>query len=199
MIKGVVFDLDGVYFRNGKRNFIKNISSRYGVDIELVRKVFLRSEQMKRYKKGEMQGYEFWKYAIEKWGIESAPEQILETMKQGYEINQLAVDVIRRLRESGIKSIICSNNFRERIEVLNQRFGFLKDFDYVILSYEHGILKPELFEKAPEKTGFKPEEIAILDDGKEIIEEAGNMGFMAIFCEDQDRIEEYLEKIGINI
>lgn len=31
MIKAVAFDLDGLYFKNGTENFIKNVSEKFGV------------------------------------------------------------------------------------------------------------------------------------------------------------------------
>lgn len=197
MIKGIIFDLDGVYFKNGKKNFIKKVSSRFGVDARLVKEVFLKSEMMRKYKEGKVSGDEFWKYAIGEWKIKSTPKEILKILKQGYELNDIAIKLIKKLRADGVKSIVCSNNFRERVKVLDERFGFLKDFDYIVLSYEYGILKPKLLEKVVEKTKFKPEEIVVVDDGEEIIEEAKRMGFKAILCENPDIIEDYLREVDI--
>jgi HAD superfamily hydrolase (TIGR01509 family) len=121
----------------------------------------------------------------------------LEILKQGYELNGIAIKLIKKLRVDGVKFIVCSNNFRERIGVLDERFDFLKDFDYIILSYEYGMLKPKLLEKVVEKTKFEPAEIVVIDDGKEIIEEAKRMGFKTILCENPDMIEDYLREVGI--
>ena len=81
--------------------------------------------------------------------------------------------------------------------MLEEKFDFLKDFDYVILSYEEGIKKPELLKKVLEKTDYQPGEILLLDDGEEIIKEASKMGFKTILCENADKIEEYLTKLDI--
>jgi hypothetical protein len=59
MIKGIIFDLDGVYFKNGKENFIKNISSKFDVDVQSVKEVFLKSEMMRKYKGGKVSGNVF--------------------------------------------------------------------------------------------------------------------------------------------
>ena len=114
-------------------------------------------------------------------------------------MNDIAIKLIAKLRKKGIKSIICSNNFDGRIRVLNERFDFLKDFDFVVLSYKHGITKPKLLEKVLEKTHFKPEEIVVIDDGKEIIQEAGKRGFKTILCEDPHKTDFYLKKLGISL
>jgi len=60
MIKAIIFDLDGVYFKNGKKNFIKNISSKFNISEERVKEVFLKSNMMnKQYKLGKITGKEF--------------------------------------------------------------------------------------------------------------------------------------------
>jgi len=198
MIKGIIFDLDGVYFKNGTKHFLENISHKFNVDMELVREVYLRSHEMGQYKKGEISGDIFWGYAIKKWGIKSTKRELLNILQEGYQINKPAADLIQKLRKKGIKSIICSNNFKERIEILEEKYNFLKDFDFVVLSYNYGILKPQLLEKVVEKTGFRPEEILVIDDGKMVIDGAKRMRFKTILCENPDNLEKYLKDAGIN-
>lgn len=56
MIKAVCFDLDGVYFLNGKTNFINSLKY-LGVSENEAKRVFLKSDQMnKQYKLGKMGG-----------------------------------------------------------------------------------------------------------------------------------------------
>lgn len=197
MIKGIIFDLDGVYFKNGKKNFVENISSKFSVEKELVEQVFLKSKEMDQYKEGKLSGEEFWGWAIKEWKIHSTPKELLAILQQGYETNALAINLIRSVRSKGIQAIICSNNFKERIQVLDERFDFLKSFDSIVLSYEYKLLKPSLLSKVPEKTHLKPEEILVIDDSDKNIEGAKQLGFQTILCEDPDRIVEYLEELKI--
>jgi len=46
MIKAITFDLDGVYFVNGKSNFISSLGE-LGVSPEEATRVFLKSNEMK--------------------------------------------------------------------------------------------------------------------------------------------------------
>ncbi|MEK6963878.1 MAG: HAD-IA family hydrolase [Nanoarchaeota archaeon] len=197
MIKGIIFDLDGVYFKNGKKNFVENVSSKFGVNKSVVEQVFLKSKEMDQYKEGKLSGDEFWNYAIQEWKINSTPKELLEILQQGYETNALAIDLIHQVKSKGIKAIICSNNFKERIQVLNERFQFLKDFDEVILSYEYQVLKPSLLKKVPEKTGLEPQEILVIDDSDKNINGAKSLGFQTILCKEADRLTEYLEELKI--
>jgi hypothetical protein len=43
MIKGIVFDLDGVYFSEGKKEFIANLSKIFNLDESRVKEFFLNS------------------------------------------------------------------------------------------------------------------------------------------------------------
>lgn len=47
MIKAITFDLDGVYFVNGKANFITNLQ-KLGISETEAKRVFLQSDQMNK-------------------------------------------------------------------------------------------------------------------------------------------------------
>jgi HAD superfamily hydrolase (TIGR01509 family) len=199
MIKGIILDLDGVYFQNGTKNFLDKVSNEFGVNRDLVAKAYLRSSEMQEYKKDRISGDHFWNFFISILGIESSKEKLLKLLALGYEINSLAENLLNILKEKGIKSIICTNNFRERISILNEKFNFVKDFDFVIFSYEFGVLKPELLEKVIEKSGLSPTEILLLDDSEVNINNAKEMGIKAELCKDPSEIKEHLNKFGIKI
>ena len=93
----------------------------------------------------------------------------------------------------------CSNNFKERINVLDKRFNFLKDIDIAVFSYLEGVRKPELLSCVIKKTRLSPKEILFLDDHKSFVISARLVGFNAIHCNDPMKIEEYLAQAGIRI
>ena len=166
MIRAIVFDLDGVYFVNGKENFIKNIVN-LGVPEEKVRTVFLKSEEMNfKYKTGLWNDDEYWTWAINEWGLSATKEQIIKLLIEGYEINPDVVNVVKMVRKKGYKTLICSNNFPARVSGLQERFRFLNNFDAEVFSYEVGVIKPDkkIFENLIEKSGCKAEEIIYSDD-----------------------------------
>ena len=69
MIKAITFDLDGVYFVNGKSNFIANLG-KFGVSEEEAKRVFLQSDEMNKfYKEGKMTDDEFWTWASKEWKL----------------------------------------------------------------------------------------------------------------------------------
>jgi putative hydrolase of the HAD superfamily len=201
MIKVICFDLDGVYFINGKKNFIANLVSR-GVTEEEAIRVFLKSDQMnQQYKTGRINDEAYWSWAAKQWGLNLSPQELIDLMIAGYEVNQPAAALVKKVREEGYKTAICSNNFPARINGLNKRFNFLADFDVVVVSYEVGVLKPDqkIFETLIEKSGVKPGEIVYSDDDAGKIEGATKLGVKTFVYEDFDQFCQELKKLGLRI
>lgn len=199
MIKGVILDLDGVYFKNGHSNFIANLKDKFGVPEEQAKAVYRKSTQMMFYKKAKISGQEFWKYAMDEWKIKTTMAKLLDMLFKGYDVNEGAKVVLGKLKANGIKSIVCSDNFKERVEGLDKKFRFKDDFDYCIFSYEYGMMKPELLLKVVERTHIQPKEILLIDDRQELIDAARHMGFNAMVCDSPGKILDIIRAAGVRI
>jgi len=200
MIKAITFDLDGVYFVNGKSNFIANLG-KHGVPQEEAVKVFLKSDEMnKLYKRGKITDREFWSFAIGKWGIKLDTKEVIKMLIAGYEVNHKVVEVVREVRKSGYKTCICSNNFPARINGLQKRFGFLDDFDAVTLSYQVGATKPSarIFQDLVFKSGVEPGEIVFADDNEQNLIGAREIGIKTFFYEGFGKFIDQLKSLGVN-
>lgn len=194
-MKAVILDLDGVYFTSGKENFIRNINKKYSVPVNLIEDVFLKSENMKKYKQGLLSRDGFWDFAKNAWHLNIRTEEILKILQEGYELNGKKKEIMRLLNNYGIKKILCTNNFPERIRVLNERFDFLEQFDYIILSYEHRMLKPKLLNVVSRTSHFENSEIAYFDDCKENIDYAKSLGMNAILIQEPSRVLKHLKEM----
>lgn len=201
MIKAITFDLDGVYFPNGKANFIKALGG-LGVSEEEAKRVFLKSDQMNQlYKNGKMTDEEFWSWAARKWKIDKTPAELIEVLINSYDVDEKVVEVVRKVRKNGYKTLICSSNFPARINGLNKRFGFLDNFDAWALSYEVGVNKPspEIFEELVRKSGVEASEIVFADDHQENLSGAKSVGMTTFLFEGFDKFIEDLRGAGVNI
>lgn len=188
MVKGITFDLDGVYFINGKENFIKSLVE-LGVSEEETVRVFFRSDRMnKEYKEGRISDQDFWEWAIGEWGINKTVEEVVDLLVRGYEVNQPVKEAVGKIRRNGYKSLICSNNFPARVNGLQRRFGFLDDFDVAVFSYEVGAVKPseKIFRELVERSGLKPEEIIFADDNPNNLIGAEKVGITTFLYTDFD-------------
>ena len=129
MVKAITFDLDGVYFVNGKSNFIKALGE-LGVSEDEAKRVFLKSDEMNNlYKTGKMTDEEFWSWAAKEWRLNKSPQELIDLLTQGYSVDDNVVNVIKKVRENGYKTLICSNNFPARVNGLHKKFSFLDNFD----------------------------------------------------------------------
>ncbi len=202
MIKAVSFDLDEVYFKNGKSNFIFNLMN-LGVAEAEVKRVFLESDQMNnKYKTGNMSDVAFWTWAIHEWKLrDKSVDDLLELLISGYEINKEAVEFIRNARKVGYKALVCTNNFPARIYGLDKKFKFLRDFDVVVMSYEVGVTKPDkkVFEVLIEKSGVAPNEIIMTDDNVRNLDGAKALGINVILYKSFPEFILDLERWGVSV
>ena len=201
MIKGITFDLDGVYFINGKSNFIKSLVE-LGVSEEEAVRVFLKSDRMsKEYKEGKIGDQEFWTWAISEWGINKTVEEVVGLLIKGYEVDQPVRDAVKKVRARGYKTLVCSNNFPARINGLQERFGFLNDFDAAVFSYKVGATKPseKIFEELVRQSCLEPEEIVFADDNPNNLAGAEKVGIITFLYEDFDVYLQKLQELGVKI
>ncbi len=201
MIKAITFDLDGVYFVNGKSNFIANLG-KLGVSESEAKRVFLESHEMNNlYKVGKMTDDEFWTWAGKEWNLSLKPQELIDLLISGYEVDDSVVEVVKKVRKNGYKTLICTSNFPARINGLQKRFKFLDNFDVWALSYEVGFNKPtkELFEELIRKSNVKANEIIFADDHDENVEGAKKVGIHAFIYEGFDKFIEKLKTLGVNV
>ncbi len=201
MIKAITFDLDGVYFINGKANFIANLVN-LGVDESEAKRVFLQSDQMnKLYKTGQLEDEEFWTWASSEWNIGRSWQELIDLLISGYEVDSNVRDIVKKVRANGYKTLICSNNFPARIEGLDKRFGFLSDFDGKALSYEVGFAKPDtkIFQELINVSGVEASEIIFSDDNVENITGAKSLGIETFLFAGFENFLTTLKSKGVNV
>ncbi len=193
-IKAIIFDLDGVYFPKGTEEFPVNLAKKYHLPLEKVMEVY-RSKLRVDFYAGRMSHQEFWQTFAKRLGITATEQEFLEIFLSGYTIDIKIAELVRIVRKR-FKTVIFTYNFKERIEMLDEKYHFLRDFDIVVLSYEVGSYKPDpkMGKALLERTGCRPEEILVIDDGKRIIEEMQQEGFQAIWYQDYEGLVDELKR-----
>jgi putative hydrolase of the HAD superfamily len=201
MIKAITFDLDGVYFPNGKATFIKELQ-KLGVAEEEAKRVFLKSDEMnKRYKLGTMTDEEYWTWAAKEWGLNLSPNELTDLLISSYSVDPQVEKIVQSARKHGYKTLICTNNFPARIKGLQAKFGFLDNFDVVILSYEVGAIKPseEIFNELVKQAGVPAQSIVFADDDEQAVEGASKVGITTFLYDGFDGFIQHLKKLGVEL
>ncbi|MBD3329344.1 HAD-IA family hydrolase [Candidatus Dojkabacteria bacterium] len=165
MIKVVCFDLDGVFFQKVHEKLVNNLSKRLDLDQEFIKEVlFVRAAEEGGYnklKKGEIEPVKYWSWLWKTLGVEGefSKDAYLHQLHKGYKINKRACDLINNLRSRGIKTAVCSNNYKDNIDFLAKKFNLGSYFDVIVFSYEVGAMKPDkrIFSELVKRCGVKPE------------------------------------------
>lgn len=201
MIRAITFDLDGVYFPDGKGNFINALGG-LGVSESEARRVFLKSKEMNElYKIGTMTDDEYWTWAASEWKLDITPEALIQLLLQGYDIDENVVSAVKTVRENGYKTLICSNNFPARVNGLQGKFHFLDNFDVHVFSYEIGAAKPSeiIFSELIGRANVPAESIIFADDSPENLEGAKKLGITTFLYQGFDAFVRELQKAGVKI
>lgn len=199
MIRAITFDLDGVYFVNGKENFVRNLV-RLGVPEAEVARVYFDSDEMNgRYKAGTLSDAEYWSWALREWKLDRSVAEITALLIAGYEAKEPVRRFVRRVRAKGYRTLICSNNFPARIDGLQARFGFLQDFDAATLSYEIGATKPsvEIFRDLVTRSGVAAAEIVFADDNADKLAGARALGIRTFVYTGFAEFRATLARLGV--
>jgi len=201
MIQAITFDLDGVYFPDGKAKFVKAIEAR-GVAHDEAKRVFADSDEMnKQYKLGKMSDEAFWGWAAREWKLGLSQREIVEILIDSYSIDSDVEGALKSVRQQGYKTLICSNNFPARVNGLQQRFHFLDNFDAAVFSYEVGAAKPSeiIFKELIRRAGVPAESIVFADDNAEKLSGAEVLGIVTFVYEGFDKFLVRLKELGISV
>ncbi len=108
--------------------------------------------------------------------------------------------MVKKVRANGYKTLVCSNNFFARINGLQERFGFLNDFDTAVFSFEVGATKPSerIFQELVRRSGLQPEEIIFADDNPNNLARAEKIGITTFLYADFDSYVRKLRKLGVD-
>ncbi len=199
MIEAITFDLDGVYFPNGKKNFLNSLAE-LGVAASEAKRVFLDSPEMNaQYKVGKLNDDQYWSWAVEQWGLDMTPREVVKLLISGYEVDSNVVNTIKRVRQLGYKTLVCSNNFPARVNGLQERFSFLDDFDAAVFSHEVGATKPSnrIFSELIAKAGVEASAIVFADDNSDNVLGAQQVGITAFAYQGFDDFTDRLQRLGL--
>ena len=197
----ITFDLDGVYFPNGKANFISALG-KLGVSEDEAKRVFLQSPQMNVfYKNGKVTDETYWTWAVNQWKLNLPWQDLVKLMIEGYDVDEGIVFTVKELRKDGKRTAICSNNFPARINSLQEKFGFLDNFDIHVFSYQVGVSKPDprIFQELVKKSEVQANQIVFADDNQANLEGAKQVGITTFLYEGFAKYLDQLRSVGVKI
>lgn len=199
-VKAVVFDYGGVVSELDKTVIIQFLSDSFRISSNVVKEVL---DKRRDYTSQGGDEQQFWNKVAQSTGVELPPdwskywcETRLKAIKEIAGVN----DVVRALRHAGYKTAMLSNVTQEQAYYVRQR-GCYDDFQPLLLSYEIGVEKPntKAFAILLDRLKLAPDEILFIDDSKENVDAAKELGFDSIQFVNAARLLMELNKRGITL
>jgi len=156
------------------------------------------------YDRGDLTGLAFWQKLVADAGLALSDEQVRQLnawdahMWTSIKPEMLAWH--ERLKERGLQTAILSNMGDSVMESILEKFAWVNDFDVLIWSYQHRVVKPdaEIYQLLLEKLGTAPEETLFLDDKLENIEAARSLGIQGLQFSTVERLRQDLITLGFD-
>ena len=194
-----MFDLGGVFFEDGTKKFLNKLSSKTDKSLEELHPLFREGKSLE-YRKNKITGIEFFKWAASELGNSISPEELNLMWVSEYVERPQIRDIIKSLKEKGIKITILSDNVPERIKYLQNKYHFLELFDDVVLSYQVNLIKdsPEMFNLALSRIKVNPNESIFIDDKQEKLDIANRLAINTLLFTNTDLLQTQLNNIISN-
>jgi 2-haloacid dehalogenase len=112
---------------------------------------------------------------------------------------QGTVEILRELRERGVRVYALSNWSAETFPVARPMFPFLEWFDGIVISGEVRMVKPDprIFAHVLERFGLEPGQTVFVDDNPENVRAAEGAGFVGIVFEGPQQLRVQLNKLEL--
>jgi HAD superfamily hydrolase (TIGR01509 family) len=103
------------------------------------------------------------------------------------------------LRQRGLKTYAFSNTNELAVEHIRRCFPFYATFDGCILSYEHGVMKPDarLYEVVERQSGRRGADLLYLDDRPENVAAGAARGWQVILQESPEKSLAAVRQLGL--
>lgn len=195
----LVFDLSGVFFNDGLKVAVKNISNEFKLNPETIEFV-LNGSFAQEYRTGLITSEEYWKKAKDYLKVDNV-EKIKKIFFESYYPHEESVQLLKNLRNKKIKTAYLSNSPKDRTEFLDKKFNFISLFDFGLCSFEAHSWKPdkEMYQKFMDKFNLTPKDITYIEDRERDIKPAKELGMNTILFLNNNQLKEELTKLGINV
>lgn len=204
LIRFVYFDLGNVLASFDVQRACENVARRWSVDPGDVRRFIWDSGLQDRFEHGQVSVDEFAKTVRQSLNLDEASTpttELVDRLCDMFEPIVEMVDLVDDVRNRGVRLGILSNTCEAHWQWLTRaQYAALRGpFDHVILSYEHGLMKPHLslYRIAADKTGEAAASILFFDDRPDNVAAAQASGWQAHQFTDASSAREVLRVAGV--
>ena len=197
MIKNIIFDVGKVLVEYDPDGMMKKL----GFDeetLQTVNQAVFQNELWNESDRGVLSPEELLEaFIANNPAYEKEIRQVIDAVGDTISLMPYAVEWVKGLKERGYHLYILSNYAKYTYEKTSHKMEFLPYMDGVVFSYRCKLIKPEkeIYEYICKTYELKPEESVFLDDRKDNVEAARNMGMHGIVFENYAQGSETLEQL----
>ena len=199
MVKAVVFDLGKVLVDFDYSIAARRIAARSRMDADAIMRFLAQSPLFVDYEKGRIDRQGLFQQICAVTGFQGEIGEFGVFFSDIFTEIEPMVSLHAELRQRGIPTYIFSNTNDLAVEHIRRSFPFYANFDDYVLSYEHGVMKPEagLYEVVEARTGRRGSDLLYVDDRLENVEAGAARGWQVILQEDPAKTRAAVQKLGL--
>lgn len=198
-IRAVFFDLGGVLLRTEYQAPRQLLAEQFGMDYEDIEKIVFGggpNGSAARATLGQITEAEHWQAVMKMLKLPASEAKRVEAEFFGGDIlDRTLIQFIRSLRPK-MKTGLISNAWSGlRDYIVREKFD--DAFDYLIISAEVGVAKPEaeIFQIALKQLGVSPNEAVFVDDVLENVEACRKIGMNGIQFKDSQKVIKQIQAL----
>ena len=199
MVKAVVFDLGKVLVDFDYSIAARRLAARAQMSPEEIQSFVASSPLFDQLERGSLTTEQFYKGICAATGFHGSIAEFNDFFADIFVSIEPMVQLQTTLRQQGMPTYVFSNTNDLAIRHIRQNFPFYGNFDGYVLSYEHGLMKPEagLYEVVERLSGRRDSEILYLDDRPENIAAGAARGWQVILQESPEKSRAALQRLGL--
>jgi glucose-1-phosphatase len=199
MVKAVVFDLGKVLLDFDYSIAARRVAARCKMAPAQLRDFLSQSPLLFRLELGQVTTEQFYTEICTATGFSGSMAEFSDFFADIFVPIEPMVQLQAELRRRGFPTFIFSNTNDLAISHIRRSFPFYGNFDGHILSYEHGVMKPDaaLYEVVERQSGRRDSEILYLDDRPENVAAGAARGWQVILQESPEKSLAAVEELGL--
>jgi epoxide hydrolase-like predicted phosphatase len=188
-IEAVIYDMGGVILRSEDYLPRIQLAKSYGLTAKKLEDLVFDSETAWQATVGKLSQEEHWQAVFDTLSVPVDQYQTFQnSFWEGDRLDGVLVDFLDSLRPS-YKTGLLSNAWRGTRQLLFEHYACRNVFDVSVFSYEVGLAKPDwaFYEFILSRLGVQAGKAIFLDDNRQNIEAAAQMGIHAILFKNREQ------------
>lgn len=201
MITCVISDLGKVILNFDNHIFFQKMEEYCPYSAQdIAERVHWYRDMIRFFDTGKIEPDDFYKNAVQRLEAKIEQETFFQIYSDVFFLNPPVLKLLSVLK-GRYKLFLLSNTDIERFGFIKKKFPEIFIFDDYILSYEVGYMKPhpQIYKEALKKAHAQPEECVFIDDLRENIRGARDLGMNAILYGPHTDLKADLEKMDVLI